>query len=61
MRVTAYGTADELNSFVGVARLEAEAEMDSALSRIQASPDGGLWSVRSFNETMHLYFELQQD
>ncbi|MEX0367935.1 MAG: cob(I)yrinic acid a,c-diamide adenosyltransferase [Ruegeria sp.] len=34
-RVTAYGTVDELNSFVGVARLEAEGEMDAALSRIQ--------------------------
>lgn len=34
-RVTAYGTSDELNSFVGVARLEAEGEMDQALSRIQ--------------------------
>lgn len=35
MRVTAYGTSDELNSFVGVARLTANAEMDVALSRIQ--------------------------
>jgi cob(I)alamin adenosyltransferase len=35
LRVTAYGTSDELNSFVGVARLEAEGEMDAALSRIQ--------------------------
>ena len=35
MRVTAYGTADELNSFVGVARLEAEGSIDEALSRIQ--------------------------
>lgn len=34
-RVTAYGTSDELNAFVGVARLEAEGEMDQALSRIQ--------------------------
>ncbi len=34
-RVTAYGTSDELNSFVGVARLVAEGEMDAALSRIQ--------------------------
>ena len=35
MRVTAYGTSDELNSFVGVARLEATGDMDVALSRIQ--------------------------
>ena len=34
-RVEAYGTADELNCFVGVARLEARAETDEALSRIQ--------------------------
>lgn len=34
-RVSAYGTTDELNSFVGVARLAAEGEMDAALSRIQ--------------------------
>ena len=34
-RVEAYGTADELNCFVGVARLEATAETDEALSRIQ--------------------------
>jgi cob(I)alamin adenosyltransferase len=34
-RVEAYGTSDELNAFVGVARLEAEGEMDAALSRIQ--------------------------
>lgn len=35
MRVSAYGTSDELNSFVGVARLHAEGELDDALSRIQ--------------------------
>lgn len=35
MRVTAYGTSDELNAQVGVARLEAEGEMDEALGRIQ--------------------------
>ncbi len=35
MRVTAYGTSDELNSFVGVARLVADGEADDALSRIQ--------------------------
>ncbi|WP_300033777.1 cob(I)yrinic acid a,c-diamide adenosyltransferase [uncultured Roseobacter sp.] len=34
-RVAAYGTADELNSFVGVARLEANGDVDAALSRIQ--------------------------
>ena len=31
----AYGTVDELNSFVGVARLDAKDETDAALSRIQ--------------------------
>ncbi len=35
MRVTAYGTADELNAFVGVARLGAVDETDKALERIQ--------------------------
>jgi cob(I)alamin adenosyltransferase len=34
-RVNAYGTSDELNSFVGVARLEATGDMDDALARIQ--------------------------
>ncbi len=34
-RVNAYGTSDELNAFVGVARLAAEPEMDDALARIQ--------------------------
>ena len=34
-RVEAYGTSDELNCFVGVARLEAQGETDDALSRIQ--------------------------
>ncbi|PRX37728.1 cob(I)alamin adenosyltransferase [Meinhardsimonia xiamenensis] len=34
-RVDAYGTVDELNSTVGLARLHATGEMDSALSRIQ--------------------------
>ena len=34
-RVTAYGTSDELNCFVGVARLEARGDVDAALSRIQ--------------------------
>src|SRR6056297_521311 len=35
MRVTAYGTTDELNAFVGVARLDAEGELDKQLERIQ--------------------------
>jgi cob(I)alamin adenosyltransferase len=35
LRVTAYGTSDELNSCVGVARLHADGEVDAALSRIQ--------------------------
>lgn len=35
LRVSAYGTSDELNSCVGVARLHAEGDMDVALSRIQ--------------------------
>ncbi|NIZ62464.1 cob(I)yrinic acid a,c-diamide adenosyltransferase [Sedimentitalea sp. CY04] len=34
-RVNAYGTSDELNAFVGVARLKAEGEMNQALARIQ--------------------------
>jgi cob(I)alamin adenosyltransferase len=34
-RVTAYGTSDELNAAVGVARLHAVGEMDAALMRIQ--------------------------
>lgn len=36
-RVNAYGTVDELNAFVGVARLEVgdDDDMDDALSRIQ--------------------------
>ena len=35
IRVSAYGTVDELNATVGVARLHAEDEMDVALARIQ--------------------------
>ena len=35
MRVTAYGTSDELNSVLGLARLHATGEMDAQLSRIQ--------------------------
>ncbi|MEM1351343.1 MAG: cob(I)yrinic acid a,c-diamide adenosyltransferase [Pseudomonadota bacterium] len=35
LRVTAYGTSDELNSFVGVARLHADGDIDAALNRIQ--------------------------
>lgn len=34
-RVAAYGTVDELNAAVGMARLHAEGEQDVALSRIQ--------------------------
>ncbi len=34
-RVTAYGTADELNSVVGLARLHAEGDLDARLSVIQ--------------------------
>jgi len=34
-RVNAYGTSDELNAFVGVARLQTDGEMDAALARIQ--------------------------
>lgn len=34
-RVNAYGTSDELNSFVGVARLAAEGALDERLSLIQ--------------------------
>jgi cob(I)alamin adenosyltransferase len=34
-RVEAYGTADELNSVVGLARLVAEGDVDAALARIQ--------------------------
>ena len=35
MRVTAYGTVDELNATVGMSRLYAEGDVDTALSRIQ--------------------------
>jgi cob(I)alamin adenosyltransferase len=35
MRVTAYGTVDELNSIVGLARLHVDGELDGQLSRIQ--------------------------
>ena len=35
MRVTAYGTVDEVNATVGLARLHATDETDEALSRIQ--------------------------
>jgi len=34
-RVNAYGTVDEVNSTVGLARLHAEGDVDAALSRIQ--------------------------
>jgi cob(I)alamin adenosyltransferase len=35
MRVTAYGTVDEVNATLGLARLKAEGETDAALARIQ--------------------------
>ncbi|MFD1510870.1 cob(I)yrinic acid a,c-diamide adenosyltransferase [Lacimonas salitolerans] len=35
LRVATYGTSDELNSFVGVARLHASGDTDAALERIQ--------------------------
>lgn len=35
LRVTAYGTVDETNSVVGLARLHAQGDIDAALARIQ--------------------------
>jgi cob(I)alamin adenosyltransferase len=35
LRVTSYGTVDELNATVGMARLHASGDVDEALSRIQ--------------------------
>ncbi len=35
LRVTAYGTTDEANATVGMARLHAEGDMDAQLGRIQ--------------------------
>ncbi|WGH79191.1 cob(I)yrinic acid a,c-diamide adenosyltransferase [Jannaschia ovalis] len=35
LRVEAYGTVDEANATIGLARLTAEGEMDDALARIQ--------------------------
>ena len=35
LRVEAYGTSDETNATVGLARLHADGEMDAALARIQ--------------------------
>ncbi|MCF6445940.1 cob(I)yrinic acid a,c-diamide adenosyltransferase [Nereida sp. MMG025] len=35
MRVTAYGTVDEVNSIVGLARLHADGEIDAQLAMIQ--------------------------
>ncbi|MGF1658950.1 MAG: cob(I)yrinic acid a,c-diamide adenosyltransferase [Rubrimonas sp.] len=35
LRVSAYGTVDETNATIGLARLHAEGEMDAALGRIQ--------------------------
>ncbi len=34
-RVDAYGTVDETNATIGMARLHAEGDMDAALARIQ--------------------------
>ena len=34
-RVAGYGTVDELNAFVGVARAEADGDVEAALARIQ--------------------------
>ncbi len=34
-RIAAYGTADEANSVIGIARLHADAEVDAMLARIQ--------------------------
>ncbi len=35
LRVTAYGTVDEVNATLGLARLQAEGEMDARLARVQ--------------------------
>lgn len=35
LRVASYGTVDEVNATVGLARLSAEGELDAALARIQ--------------------------
>ncbi|TVQ52466.1 MAG: cob(I)yrinic acid a,c-diamide adenosyltransferase [Rhodobacteraceae bacterium] len=35
LRVSAYGTVDETNATIGLARLHAEGEIDAALARIQ--------------------------
>ena len=35
LRVSAYGTVDETNATIGMARLHSEGEMDTALARIQ--------------------------
>ena len=35
LRVTTYGTSDELNATVGMARLHASGEIDEMLARIQ--------------------------
>ncbi|WP_435311493.1 cob(I)yrinic acid a,c-diamide adenosyltransferase [Primorskyibacter sedentarius] len=35
MRVTVYGTVDELNSVLGIARLHADEDLDASLRRIQ--------------------------
>src|SRR4030065_151942 len=35
LRIAAYGTADELNAVLGIARLHTEGEVDAMLARIQ--------------------------
>ena len=35
LRVTAYGTVDETNATIGLARLHAEGDIDAALARVQ--------------------------
>ncbi|MBI1211398.1 MAG: cob(I)yrinic acid a,c-diamide adenosyltransferase [Alphaproteobacteria bacterium] len=35
LRIEAYGTVDETNAAIGVARLSAEGELDAALARVQ--------------------------
>ena len=40
LRVTAYGTTDELNANIGVARLYSGEDMDGMLSRIRPLPTG---------------------
>ena len=35
LRITAFGAVDETNSAIGIARLDAEGDMDAMLARIQ--------------------------